>query len=161
MKRIAFEIVILVIVSSFFYNLGVDKKELQKNTPAEKTEIEKLKLEIEKLNYRNTDIKEKLDKYIYGDPKRDIIQMGDWFDAQKDISRCFIKLFRNEKTNKTYMHFKYGDDSETTDEMRVSEYKGLKRYELFDNVHNEFYIVEKNGDLSMYGQSGKFRTVTP
>ena len=157
MKKIAF--VIVIIVAFISYTIGEGNRDLEVNEQIEK--IESQTIEIQNLNDKNTELKKELNKFICGDSKRDIVQMGSWLDPQKGDLKCIMKLFKNDKTKKIYMHLKYGDDSETTDEMRISEYKGLKRYELYDNIHNEFYVVEKNGDLSMYGQSGKFRTIMP
>lgn len=157
MNKITFLIVIITSIIS--YLIGESSRESEVNEYINK--IESQKIEILNLNDKNSVLKDELNKSIYGDQKRDIIQLGRWFDPQEGILKCHMNLFKNNKTNKIYMHLKYGDNSETTDEMRVSKYKGLKRYELFDNIHTEFYVIEKNGDLSMYGQSGKFRTVMP
>ena len=69
-----------------------------------------------------------------------------------------ITIFKNLKTKKYFIKDSFGDGSSDIEEARLLNHKGLKRYEAINNEHNEYCIVEKNGDLSMWSQNGKFAT---
>lgn len=118
--------------------------------------ITELQEQVVDLQDKVKSLKEELDKCIHGDPNKDIQQIGRWMDTRKGIEKHIITIFRNIKTKKLYMEDEYHDGSKSVEEIRLLNHNGLKRYELIDNRHNEYYVVESNGDLSMYGQGGKF-----
>lgn len=134
------------------------------------TENKMLKRKISELQEQVVDLQDnvkmlegELDKCINGDPNKDIQQIGRWIDIRDGDYSATITIFRNIKSNKFYMTYEI-DQSKfkaRPDEVRVLEYKGLKKYELINNEHNEYFVVEKNGYLSMYGQEGKFNTAKP
>ena len=122
-----------------------------------KKENENLKVQIADLNQQVKDLKNELHNCIYGNPNQDIQQLGRWKDIRPGAD-IVITIFKNTKTNKLYIKNEFKDGSSTTDEARTLDFNGLKRYEILDNKNNEYYVLEKNGDLSLYGQSGKYGT---
>ena len=88
----------------------------------------------------------------------DIQQIGRWLDNRPGSDKHIITIFKNLKTKKYFIKDSFGDGSSDIEEARLLNHKGLKRYEAINNEHNEYCIVEKNGDLSMWSQNGKFAT---
>lgn len=119
-------------------------------------ENETLKANIVKLETEIKDIQAKLDNCILGNPQKDIVKIGRWKDMRPGTEDNVMTIFRNIKTNKTYMKDSFGDGSETTEEVRVSTYNGLKRYDSIENDHHEFYVINEDGNLNMYSQGGLF-----
>ncbi|MEI7424323.1 MAG: hypothetical protein WCK18_19630 [Prolixibacteraceae bacterium] len=80
-------------------------------------------------------------------------KIGKWFDNRTG-AECGMILFR--KDNKIYMkstnkHGNLGDD-----EFICKSEKSKIVYQPKVNKHKEYYIIEKNGNLGMYDESGKF-----
>jgi hypothetical protein len=79
--------------------------------------------------------------------------IGKWQDT-RPYSGCLMTLY--EKNNKIHMNQTFTDGSSSDDEFIKKSVKGKIRYELKQNKHNEYYIIETNGNLGMYGPVGKF-----
>jgi hypothetical protein len=79
--------------------------------------------------------------------------IGKWQDVRL-MAECGLILF--EKNKKIYMKRSFGDGSSVDDEFIKKNYNGKIRYELKQNIHKEFYLIEDNGNLGMYGKDGKF-----
>lgn len=107
------------------------------------SENERLKKELE--NQKETKIGDNVQK------------IGRWLDNRPGSD---TQLFLNKDldSNKYYLIHKYSDGSTSKDEVQVTKEKGLVRFQEINTNHIEWYIIEKNGDLSMYSQSGKFAT---
>jgi hypothetical protein len=72
-------------------------------------------------------------------------------------SRYFLVKENNEYFMKIlFAKNLYTDASEIIEKVYQSEKNGLKKYNS-NNPHNEYYIHEKNGNLGMYNESGKFK----
>ena len=112
----------------------------------------------ELLSSENANLKKQLK--ILKSPKNnsDIQQIGRWLDNRPGSDKHIITIFKNLKTKKYFIKDSFGDGSSDIEEARLLNHKGLKRYEAINNEHNEYCIVEKNGDLSMWSQNGKFAT---
>ncbi|HUW06999.1 MAG TPA: hypothetical protein VMW01_12135 [Williamwhitmania sp.] len=79
--------------------------------------------------------------------------IGKWQDT-RPYAGCFMTLY--EKNNKIFMNQAFSDGSSSDDEFIKKTINGNTRYELKQNKHNEYYIIETNGNLGMYGPDGKF-----
>lgn len=55
-----------------------------------------------------------------------------------------------------YAKTEYANASEINIELKKSSFNGLTRYD-YNNNHGEYYLVEKNGNLSSYDKDGKFK----
>ena len=86
-----------------------------------------------------------------------IEKIGRWFDNRPGADTQLI-LNKDLKSKKYYLISKFSDGSTSKDEVRVTKEKGLVRFQVINTDHVEWYIIEKNGDLSMYSQNGKFAT---
>ena len=119
------------------------------------TEIASLKDQVSSLQHQN-----ELLSSENANPKNnsDIQQIGRWLDNRPGSDKHIITIFKNLKTKKYFIKDSFGDGSSDIEEARLLNHKGLKRYEAINNEHNEYCIVEKNGDLSMWSQNGKFAT---
>lgn len=51
----------------------------------------------------------------------------------------------------------YHDGSQSDYELIEKQENGKTRYDFVDNPHGEYFIVEDNGNLGMYGENGKFK----
>lgn len=74
--------------------------------------------------------------------------------SEKSLMGATLILYKNDK-NKQIMriNWKTGDTSE--DEITESTKNGLIKYHD-GNENGEYYLVQKNGNLGMYGKGGKF-----
>ena len=71
------------------------------------------------------------------------------------------KIFLVKENSKLYMKTLYAKNSladafELIEEVTKSEKKGIVRFD-YDNTHGEYFIIEKNGNLGLYDDSGKFK----
>lgn len=123
-----------------------------------KEQVSSLQYENELLSAENAKLKKKLEKKTSSKSNSDIQQLGRWLDNRPGSDKHIITIFKNLKTKKYYIQDTFGDGSSNVEEARLLNHKGLKRYEAINNEHNEYCIVEKNGDLSMWSQNGKFAT---
>ena len=121
-------------------------------------QVSSLQHQNELLSSENANLKKQLK--ILKSPKNnsDIQQIGRWLDNRPGSDKHIITIFKNLKTKKYFIKDSFGDGSSDIEEARLLNHKGLKRYEAINNEHNEYCIVEKNGDLSMWSQNGKFAT---
>lgn len=119
------------------------------------SQINELKAENIYLKGQLDDLKK--EKQSKQDDPSNIQKIGRWLDNRPGAD---TQLFLNKEldSNKHYLIHKYSDGSTSKDEVRVTKEKGLVRFQIINTDHVEWYIIEKNGDLSMYGQSGKFAT---
>jgi len=53
------------------------------------------------------------------------------------------------------MRIKFKNGGKMENEIKTSKMNGLTRYDD-GNKHGEYYILETNGNLGMYGKDGKF-----
>jgi len=79
--------------------------------------------------------------------------IGKWTDKQSYSEHTAIIY---EKNNKIYMKSIYSDGSSGEVEYVRKKINGKVRYEPKQNKHNEYYIIEANGNLGMYDPEGKF-----
>lgn len=79
--------------------------------------------------------------------------IGKWKDDRPYVG-CVISILEKEK--KTFMKFIYQDGSSFEKELSIKKLKGKNRYYFKENTHNEYFIIESNGNLGMYGKDGKF-----
>ena len=123
-----------------------------------KDQVSSLQHQNELLSSENANLKKQLK--ILKSPKNnsDIQQIGRWLDNRPGSDKHIITIFKNLKTKKYFIKDSFGDGSSDIEEARLLNHKGLKRYEAINNEHNEYCILEKNGDLSMWSQNGKFAT---
>lgn len=147
MKKILLSI---VIVSLFSCQNHTDKE----NKFLRETLIEQ-KQQIEDLQKENLELKAKLvDENTSND---DIQHIGRWLDNRPGAN-IQLKLDKNLKTGKYYLKFKFDDGSLDEKRVRVIKENGLMKIQQINSEHVEWYIIEKNGDLSMWSQNGKYGT---
>lgn len=127
------------------------------NSGSLKQENEKLYEEVVLLQIENEKLKEELEHYKTVEANRNIDKIGRWVDTRPGSDQT-ITLIKNLETDKYYMICEFKDGTSSQDEVRVSKEKGLLKFKIIGGNHVEWYIIEKNGDLSMYGQNGKFGT---
>lgn len=123
-----------------------------------KEQISSLQYQNELLCAENAKLKKQIEKGISSKSKSDIQQLGRWLDNRSGSDKHTITIFKDLKTKKYFIQDTFGDGSSSIEEARQLNHKGLTRYEAIDNIHNEYCLVEKNGDLSMWSQNGKFAT---
>lgn len=119
--------------------------------------IEHQKNVISLLQDENSQLKEKLAAYKETVTSANVQRIGRWLDTRPG-SDIQISLNKDLKTKKYYVTHKYKDGSVSNEQVRVTKDKGLTKFQIIDSEHIEWYIIEKNGDLSMYSQNGKFAT---
>jgi hypothetical protein len=106
----------------------------------------KLKIEI----LGSTEVQDKETSNV-GDIKGDVI--GKW-RSEKSLMGATIILYKNDKSKQIMrINWKTGNPSE--EEITESTQNGLVKY-LDGNENGEYYLLEKNGNLGMYGKDGKF-----
>ena len=66
----------------------------------------------------------------------------------KENGKLYIKTVRAKS--------KYSEAVELVEEVRKSGKNGKVRYD-YDNKHGEYYLIEKNGNLGLYDELGKFK----
>jgi len=79
--------------------------------------------------------------------------LGKW-RSEKSLSGAALILYKNSE-NKLVMRITFKDGGKLESEIKKSEQNGKTRYSD-DNKHGEYYILESNGNLGMYGNDGKF-----
>lgn len=84
-------------------------------------------------------------------------KIGRWMDV-RSMADCTLTLTKNTDTGKYYVLMEYGDGSYSYDEVVVTKQNNLTKFRLKEQMHMEWFIIESNGDLSMYSQNGKFGT---
>lgn len=119
--------------------------------------IEHQKNVISTLQEENNQLKEKLAAYKKTENNANVQRIGRWLDTRPGADTQ-IFLNKDLKTKKYYTIHKFKDGSSTNEEVRVTKENGLTKFQEIDSEHVEWYIIEKNGDLSMYSQNGKFGT---
>lgn len=147
MKKILFSIIVVFLFSCQNHT---DKE----NKFLRETLIEQKK-QIEDLEKENSELKAKL---IDEDTSNDDIQhIGRWLDNRPGAN-IQLKLDKNIKTGKYYLNFKFDDGTSMNNRVRVTKENGLTRFQIINSEHVEWYVIEKNGDLSMWSQNGKYGT---
>ena len=111
---------------------------------------------IEELKSENQELKDKLANKIKLD-ERELERIGRWLDIRPGVgnSQYFLQKDKNEKY---YLICKYSDGSSSTEEVRMKKVNGVYRFQVINGEHVEWFVIERNGDLSGYSQSGKFAT---
>lgn len=79
--------------------------------------------------------------------------LGKWKSDQSLMGAVFILYINNENKMMMRMNMKSGNPIEV--KITKSQEKGLIRYDD-GNKHGEYYILEKNGNLGLYSEEGKF-----
>ena len=79
--------------------------------------------------------------------------LGKW-RSEKSLMGATLILYKNTK-NELKMKIIFKDGSSMESEVKTSTKDGKTRYD-YDNEHGEYYILELNGNLGMYGNDGKF-----
>lgn len=79
--------------------------------------------------------------------------IGKWQDT-RPYSDVTMIIF--EKNNQIYMKRAFPDGSSGDSEFIKKKQNGKIRFELKENTHKEYYLIEENGNLGMYGENGKF-----
>ena len=79
--------------------------------------------------------------------------IGKWQDT-RPLAESSMILY--EKEGKIFMQTTYHDGSSSNEEFVTKKRAGKICYELKVNTHSEYYIVESNKNLGMYGNDGKF-----
>lgn len=90
------------------------------------------------------------DKIVKNNIKGEII--GEWKDVY-----CRIVLLKNE--NKKLVLKLIYDDSSSDNFVTKTEKNGVTILK-YNNAHGEYYVIESNGNLGMYGKNGKFAEAT-
>lgn len=119
--------------------------------------IEHQKDVISTLQEENNQLKTKLAVYKEVETSANVQKIGRWLDTRPGADTQ-IFLNRDLKTKKYYMIHKFKDGSSSNEEVRVTKEKGLTKFQIIDSDHVEWFIIEKNGNLSMHSQNGKFAT---
>jgi hypothetical protein len=79
--------------------------------------------------------------------------IGKW-RSEKSLMGAVLILYK-AKNNKLMMKIVFSEGGEMLDEIVKSKQAGKVKY-TDDNSHGEYYLVEENGNLGMYGENGKF-----
>jgi hypothetical protein len=79
--------------------------------------------------------------------------LGKW-RCEKSLSGAVLVLYRNSE-NKLILIMSLKDGARLENEIRESKLNGRTRYND-DNQHGEYYLLEENGNLGLYGNDGKF-----
>lgn len=79
--------------------------------------------------------------------------LGKW-RSEKSLMGAALILFKNPE-GRLMMRITFKDGSNIDSEVVESTKDGKTKYQD-DNAHGEYYILEPNGNLGMYGNDGKF-----
>ena len=79
--------------------------------------------------------------------------IGKWKDS-RPYANCLLVIYK--KSMKIFMKEIFSDGSSSKQEFIKKKFKGKVRYEPKKNTEKIYYLVENNGNLSMYGNDGKF-----
>ncbi len=74
--------------------------------------------------------------------------------SEKSLMGATLVLYKNQ-SNKLIMRITFKDGGKIDSEIIESNLNGIIKYQD-DNKHGEFYILESNGNLGLYGNNGKF-----
>lgn len=111
---------------------------------------------IEELKSENQELKDKLANKIKLDEQK-LERLGRWLDVRPGLGNTQYFL-QKDKSNKYYLICKYSDSFSSIEEVRMKKVNGLYRFQIINSEHVEWYIIEKDGNLSGYSQDGKFAT---
>lgn len=79
--------------------------------------------------------------------------VGKW-RSEKSLMGAALIMYKGED-GKLFMQTNFKSGNPMTEELKESDWKGLKRYD-YENDHGEYYLIEKNGNLGMYDSDGKY-----
>jgi hypothetical protein len=84
--------------------------------------------------------------------------LATWIDNDPITPNTVYLVKENEKLlmKSVYAKTNYANATELIDELTKTTQGGLTRYN-YQNNHGEFYIIEQNGNLSLYNSDGKFK----
>lgn len=82
--------------------------------------------------------------------------IGEWFDETPFIGSKHALLKKNEKI---IMVRKYADGSHSEIEMIQKNQSGMSRFERKKKIHDDYYLIEKNGSLGLYDDLGLISTM--
>lgn len=144
MKKILFSLVLIMVLFSCQNNK--ENKMLRETLMEQKKQIEDLESENAKLKAEKV-----------SDLNEDVQCIGKWLDNRPGANTQLI-LNKDLKTGKFYLTSKFDDGSSDKVQVKVTKEKGLMRFQEVNGKHVEWFIVEKNGNLSLWSQNGKFGT---
>lgn len=79
--------------------------------------------------------------------------LGKWQD-NRPYASCLLVIYK--KNGKLFLKKTFTDGSSGDEEFITRKFKGKVRYEPKKNPEHIYYLVENNGNLSMFGVHGKF-----
>lgn len=79
--------------------------------------------------------------------------LGKWRD-NRPMAEMTLILFK--EAGKPVMKLVFKDGSSMEEKLKASKAHGLIKYQSIEDIHGEYYILEKNGNLGLYGPNGKF-----
>jgi hypothetical protein len=83
--------------------------------------------------------------------------IGQWYEPQ--VTRMGFALI--EKDGRTFMRMIMPNGVNLDREVKEKKEKELRRFdEVETNAHSEYYILEKDGSLGLYGRDGRFALAT-
>ncbi len=87
----------------------------------------------------------------------DYEKIGKWYDTRPGCGTIITLAKQMDSDNYLLLH-EFSDGSYSMEEAVVTKENNLTKFRLKEQIHLEWYIIESNGDLSMYSQNGKFGT---
>ncbi|WP_231562256.1 hypothetical protein [Alistipes sp. ZOR0009] len=79
--------------------------------------------------------------------------IGKW-RCDKSLMGASLILYKNIKGT-LLMKTTFTDGSASEEKIKEKKKSGITKYE-YNNAHGEYYILESNGNLGLYGKNGKF-----
>ena len=79
--------------------------------------------------------------------------IGKW-RCDKSLMGASLILYKNTKGT-LLMKTTFTDGSASDEKIKEKKKSGVTKYE-YNNTHGEYYILESNGNLGLYGENGKF-----
>lgn len=128
------------------------------NKSSSSKEIAELKQRLTTLEKENSELKLKIIKTNVIEKNNDFVLLGKWIDTRHGSDNTQLILKRELKNNKVLFSHLYSDGSSDSCEVIMTKENGKSRFQEINGSHTEWYVIEKDGSLSMYSQNGKFGT---
>lgn len=148
MKKILFSLVLGMVLFSCQNN--EENKMLREMLMVQKKQITDLENE-------NAELRAKLNMDEVASSNEDIQHVGRWLDNRPGANTQ-LQLDKDLKTGNHYLTFKFDDGSSSRERVQITKERGLMRFQEINSEHVEWYVIEKNGDLSLWSQNGKYGT---
>lgn len=84
---------------------------------------------------------------------KDGVIIGKWKDTRPMVENTMI-IFRKGK--KLMLKTTFKDGSSMEEKLREKKVSGKVRYDYIESNHGEYFMLEKNKNLGMYGRDSKF-----